>query len=352
MVAWRGMIRTGMALQRAAYRDAVRREKAVLRQQQLQRAADVVDAYDRLVARLTGAHRECSAPIDWDAMRYSVAPPPPPERHDSWTSRAERALAGYAPSLLDRVLRRVDARRRGLAQDLDDARRRDAGVHADAIAAYQTALEEWEEAHDLADRMLHRDPVAMRDVFAEGQPLLGLQELGSSFSVTFKPEGRLEVEMTVNANAVLPAEVYTLTQTGKLSSRKMPVAKRNELYQDYVASAALRAGRELFALLTVDMILVTAVAELLNSRTGHVEPQAILSVILTRRGMNQLSFDSIDPSDALSNFVHRMAFRRSAGMSAVEPLRWSDLSEREAPPSPARMTPTLRRLPPEEPRSR
>ena len=102
--------------------------------------------------------------------------------------------------------------------------------------------------------------------------------------------------------------------------RKMPIGKGNELYQDYVAGAAFRIARETFALLPIKIVLVTAIRNGLDTRTGRVADSPILSALFDRDTMDRLDFVQVDPSDALENFRHRMRFTKGKGMLPIEPL--------------------------------
>ena len=93
----------------------------------------------------------------------------------------------------------------------------------------------------------------------------------------------------------------------------MPKAQFYHIYLDFVSGVALRAGRELFAFLPVQRVLVNIQANLLNTRTGHQCLETILSVAMSRTVFNQLNFDRLDPSDAVENFPHRMDFKKTAG---------------------------------------
>ena len=97
-----------------------------------------------------------------------------------------------------------------------------------------------------------------------------------------------------------------------------------EIYQDHVCGAALRAGRELLALLPVQFVVVHATTDLLNSATGHMEESPILSVALPRDTVGKMNFESLDPSDSMNNFVHRMNFKKTKGFTAVEKLDPTD----------------------------
>ena len=105
----------------------------------------------------------------------------------------------------------------------------------------------------------------------------------------------------------------------------MPKSRFYELYQDYVCGCVLRVARELFALLPIEMVIVTAVGNLLNTQTGHLEEQPILSVAIPRKTLVELNFGALDPSDSMNKFVHQMDFKKTKGFSAVESIKPSDL---------------------------
>lgn len=79
-------------------------------------------------------------------------------------------------------------------------------------------------------------------------------------------------------------------------------------------------GRELLAILPDDLVIVTAIDNVLNSSTGHMEDQPILSVAFSRATVDRLNMESIDPSDAMKNFVHTMSFKKGVGFSGVSAL--------------------------------
>jgi hypothetical protein len=74
------------------------------------------------------------------------------------------------------------------------------------------------------------------------------------------------------------------------------------------------------------MVIVNAVSDLLNTQTGHMEEKTILSVAIPRETLGRMNLKRIDPSDSLSNFVHRMKFLKTRGFRAVEAIRASELA--------------------------
>lgn len=109
-------------------------------------------------------------------------------------------------------------------------------------------------------------------------------------------------------------------KNGKLSIKPIPKGKFYEIYQDYVCSSVLRVAREFYALLPADMLIITAMTDLLNTKTGHIEEQPILSAVIPRKTLKNLNFETLDPSDSMGNFVHQMNFKKTKGFSAIEPI--------------------------------
>ena len=100
----------------------------------------------------------------------------------------------------------------------------------------------------------------------------------------------------------------------------MPKGAFYELYQDYICSCVIRVARESFALLPVQVALVHAIGNVLNTETGSVEEQPILSVSIPRKTLDDLNLETIDPSDSMRNFVHNMDFRKTSGFRVVQKI--------------------------------
>ena len=80
----------------------------------------------------------------------------------------------------------------------------------------------------------------------------------------------------------------------------------------------MRVAREVFNHLPVDNVRVNAVSDILNSKTGFLEEQAIVSVFIPRQTLEKMNLGSIDPSDSMDNFKHHMQFKKTDGFKPVE----------------------------------
>ena len=322
---WKGTFRSLQAAQRRAERDSRRRQrelenqqKQIEKMQELDRATYEVQVFENYLEVLSSVHKESGEHWDWESIRDS-GPPPKPSKSNSLEEAAQAELDSYKPSTRDKILKRVDSKRDQFTQAVYDARQADEQNYQNSLAEYEQELSEWKKLTALANKILQDDPEAHLEAITELDPFSEINQLGSS--IDFQFEGDLiEAILHVNGDDIIPSESKSLLKSGKLSIKKMTKTRFYELYQDYVCGAVLRVGRELFALLPIEMVIVTATGTLLNTKTGHMEEQPILSVAMPRKTLEHLNFEMIDPSDSMANFVHNMKFFKTKGFAPVERL--------------------------------
>ncbi len=132
------------------------------------------------------------------------------------------------------------------------------------------------------DRILDGDGQAKLDAIEAFESFAEISHLGSAIQMIVHEGGVLEAKVAIHGSDVIPTVIKSLLKSGKLSTKAMPAGRFNELHQDYVCNCALRIGRELLAILPDDLVIVTTLDNVLNSTTGHMEEQPILSVAFSR----------------------------------------------------------------------
>jgi hypothetical protein len=152
-----------------------------------------------------------------------------------------------------------------------------------------------------------------------------LSVLGSTIHFRIPSGQTIAAVLKINDQKLIPSQIKSQLKTGRLSLKPMPKSRFFEMYQAYVCGCVLRVARELFALLPVNMVIVTGLGEILNTQTGHLEEKAILSAAVPRRTVDQINWETVDPVDIMVNFVHRMCFKKTKGFSPVEPIQLSEL---------------------------
>jgi hypothetical protein len=265
-----------------------------------------VDAFENALELLSSIHKEQSTAIDWSEYA-SVLPPHPPIR-----------------------LVRHELHALFSGGHLDAALARDEHDHRDALAHHARELIELKRLQGLARRILEGDTSAYLEAIAEISPIAELSALGSSVRTRTCGPQLIACDLRVKGQGTIPAQVKSLTTTGKVSTKAMPKARFHEIYQDYVCGCVLRLAREMFGLLPVRTVLVTAMVEVTAPQADAETEIPVLSVAMPREVLARLDFERIDPSDAMELFLHRgdaKAARRSGDFVAITPLVPSDLAD-------------------------
>ncbi len=310
---------------RASERDAQRRHKAALRMQAMHQkaetqrlSAEAVEDWEDYIAELISVHVDLADALDWQAMA-AAAEPTQPQLGQFHTLQADKALSSFKPSMFDFF--RGGSKK--LRADLEGRRRaaieRDEREYQADIEAYPAAVSEWNEEVGFARRVLSQDHEAWFEVLRERSELSKHDLIGSKVVYSII-EGRLNAVVSVHGNDIIPSFERRLLASGKHSDKKMPAGRFNELYQDYVASVALKVSGDTFHILPTEEVWVICVSSMLNTVTGYKEATPILSAQFVRRTFVEMNLEAIDPSDALQNFRHSMDFKKTKGFAPIAPL--------------------------------
>ena len=335
-MGWKGTLRSVRAAYRAAERDAQRRERELLKQEKehakmeaLARARYEVEVYENRIDLLTSVHKEASQPINWKELA-SAPEPQEPEYTRGREAKALKKLQHFKPGIFARVLGRQEKAREKKRAAVDLAKEKDEAENKKRHIQWQRDQAEWRQETRLAKAVIAGDGAAKIEAIKHLNPFKDISDLGSQVSFSVEENGFLDATLEVHGDQVIPNEAKSLLQSGKLSTKKMPVGKFNELYQDYICSCALRVGNELMSLFPDDLVLVHAVDWMLNSKTGHKERATILSLAVSRSTLASLNLERIDPSDSMGNFVHRMDFKKTRGFAPVERLAKAEFDSASA----------------------
>lgn len=290
--------------QRELERQHYEREKL----QEMERNRLEVELFENKLEMIKSIHKECDDFVDWADIKNTQ---PPFIQGNSGPNETEalRKLQNYQPGFFDKMFNKEEKKLEELRINVLTARNKD-----------NEEYQEWQSLTQMAARILSGDPDAYFEVIQEFAPLDDLSEFGSGFEFFLDDPKTMEVEFDVQTKNAVPTEVKSLTSTGKLSIKNMPISKYYDIQQDYVCSCTLRIARDMFALLPLETVVIHAFDTQLNTATGHQEKVVILSVKIDRTALNRLNFDTIDCSDSMANFEHKMNFRKTKGFAPVEKI--------------------------------
>ncbi|MDA7964455.1 hypothetical protein [Ruegeria sp.] len=312
-------MRSLSATARRMEKDAERRRKQVAKAQIAANAAEDVENWENYIEELLTVHTDLTDRIDWEAL---LAKPQPkePALETYHEDKARAALSTFKPGWFDFFQGGTARKRQRLSDALAQAAARDTSDYQRATEVYVSELADWKTDRELAQRLANGEAAAIQEVITEMQSLSGNDLIGSSVQFSIN-DNYVHARPQVHASDIVPNYRRKQLASGKLSETKMPVGQFNELYQDYVASVALKIAGDLFQILPLNEVYVTCESVMLNSATGHKEPTPVLSVQFVRETMMQLNLSNLDPSDAMSNFNHVMKFTKTKGFASVKPLR-------------------------------
>ena len=345
---------------RRRHRDLMAQQQAEARHDQFlekQREQELaryeVEEFEIRIDELLSVHHECVTSLDWERIAATPEPQTPPPQlpaapvlqlpSGSYAAAAEGRLATYAPSLMDRMFGRVQRVRQELEAGVLQAREMDRQAqeiaHQEHLRTYALWNEHasqlhaqwqheqnmnrarWQQTVALARSVFAGDPRAYTMVLQQSQCLAELEEKNCAPEGNWLGRGAAEVLLTVDQSTdLVPTERKSLTATKKLSVKKMPARESVEIYQDFVCGVAIRAAREVMAVLPLRGVLAGVVSPVLDKRTGHLEPEFILSVYIPRDAVVGRDFTRIDASDFVSSLAHSMRLKKGVGMDAVSPL--------------------------------
>jgi hypothetical protein len=308
-MSWQTTIKALEREERRQQREALRQQKELERQTRemaklsaIEQARLEVRTFENRLDLLLSVHKGSGPVWDWTTVAASLAPAQP--RCLSQNELRARQQSCILPS----------------ADCIDRAQALDTQEHQRELENHTAETASIEKLKPLARRILAGDPQAYTEALVELSPLGDLSALGSAIHFTVHTTDFVECVLKVAGPQIIPAEVKSLTAAEKLSVKPMPRARLHELYQDHICSCILRVGREVFSLLPVDTLLITASIDDVNPATGRPTEQPVLSVALTRDGCVGLDFDRLDPSDAVENFLHRGDFKASRKTGAFAPI--------------------------------
>lgn len=300
---------------RRQQRDAQKRQRELERQNKeqaklsaIEQARLEVETHENKLEVLLSVHREQGEIWDWVALAASLPPPCPQKNSNHELKMKQLMLVSFT------------CQKESVEAAIEQARLQDEQAFQEAMQTYANEKVEQEKMKSLAFRILAQEHKAYIEALVEFSPLREISDLGSLLHFAVHSATLIECEMKVNSTQTIPTEVKNLTSSGKMSVKPMPKGRFHEIYQDYVCGCMLRVAREVFAMLPVETLLVTASADLLDSRTGQTVEQPVMSAAMSRVVIAKLHFEHLDPSDALENFQHRGDFKASRKSGVFQPI--------------------------------
>lgn len=288
--------------ERTRLRELERLAKEMAKLSALEQARIDVQTREAEFAALLTVHKDVTEAVDWYAISASLGPPEPLRRsHKELRAKQDELLARAG---LDRF------RTSGFESASVSAALEDDADYKIEMERWSASTHELQKSRYLALRILSGDCDGYREVLDGLNLFEESPDVRAQSRFLVHDRHTVECVMTVDGTGIIPTETRSLTSTGKVSSKALSKGRFHEIYQDYVCSCALRAARDVFAILPIDLLVVTAEVKATDA-LGVITQRPALSALVSRDDISSLNFDTLDPSDTIEALPHRGSVRLS-----------------------------------------
>lgn len=313
-MGWRGSLRSLNAATNRMNRDAERQYKAHVKEVQRQNSENEVERQGAFIESLVSVHNSVGKSWNWE--KISKVTPRKPKYASENEDIATKNLADYEPNFFARLFKLVEKKKEKLRKKIEYAQKEDRTCHKQKMVDYEYRKKKL----GVAEKIIAGDPEGFIEGLTLAEPFKDNPYIGSGISYDIQSPESVVVKVSVNTTEVVPDKLYSVLKSGKLSEKKTPQSRMNEIYLNHVCSSVLRVARETFAVLPVDTVLINATSQMLNLSTGYQEERCILSVYIPRETLNSLNLERIEPGAAMNNFSHNIDFKKTKGLLATSEL--------------------------------
>lgn len=230
------------------------------------------------------------------------------------------AVREYEQQEKDRQKRAME---RSNAQDLHELEsyiRQITGLHHETIDEINWAAQTKPEAKEIYQQLRAGDDGTLMMVIKSQQTLARIHKLARGLGFTVD-NGLVHAILALHNQSIVPDFHLKYMPSGKLTEVKMPREKSLKLYRAYASSAVLKVASDLFRLVPVSNLVVTAIAPCSVADSEYDEDWPVLSANLMREPVMQMDMSHVEPVAALKAFQHSERFHPMHGFGRIIPLR-------------------------------
>jgi hypothetical protein len=297
-------------------RHAAKVEAYNAKQRQIQQNIKSVEEYNSYINTITSYHKKVNSIAGWHNHLIISDVQEPTNLHTN-EDRAKAKLESFNPNFLIRFLGLSSFFENRLKDSVQAGNHKDTQAYNNALRKYQTLTKQIETNRRFLEGIKEKSQEIYTEILQEKIPF---QNIGMCNGVNMEIFSNcISADCKVaDQDSVIPKNVLSNTQTGKLSIKDMPITKSHKLYQEYVCSCLIRTAREFFCLLPIEYVSVNAIVSGHNPQTGQDEDQPILSTLISREQYNKIIFENIDPVSCIEGLNFKMNFKRSEGFYKIE----------------------------------
>ncbi|WP_374575378.1 hypothetical protein [Phenylobacterium sp.] len=298
-------------------RDKARHDRAALRAESVNASSSDVSELRTRIAALTECHHIDYDPTDWAAVaaRGEVERP---VRASINEAAARKALAGYRPSLIERLFGLDQDRRRALTARVAEAASKDEA----AYRAARKVADDHNAEVQFAVRLLELDVRTINTSLAENTSLDDVGPAIEGLRLHVPTRGRLVAVVSGLELEDMPDEEIVVS-AARAVFRPLSRSAMAELHRRNLCSAALRVAAEVLSACPVEWVEVVLECDITDRINQQVERAPVLHVKIGHRALVDMALETVDPVQAVTDFGARMNWSPAEG---CEPIETPDLA--------------------------
>jgi hypothetical protein len=226
----------------------------------------------------------------------------------------------YQPSLLIKIFQKTEKELSKLDDEILQGIEKDNQVYENQKRIMKR-IYKWESEKELASRIIGNNYEAIEEVLKLILSIKNNPYIGERIDFHLFEQKSPIFDLLVHPiDEIIPTFTLKALKNGDLSKKDMPLSTRYLLYKEYVCSATIRLGREIFAILPFRKITINTKCNQLNEKTGYIEEVIILSTFIPKETLEKINPQFIEPSIAIDNFTHNMNFKKTSGFKPVSQI--------------------------------
>lgn len=295
---------------------AIHRQK--LNQYLQENKLEAIRAYDNYLQALQNIHQDCREKISWQSI---LAQPQPklPHRESLQQLEAEYNYQTYEPSLLDYLFLQHRAKARELLDQVQLAAQADDLKYNLLLKNFKLDVAEWKVIQAVAKGIQSASIASYQRAIEVLNPFSAITLAGSAISYQIF-ETHVKVEIDINLKELLPDYQLQETAAGQLSIEQVEPASYQRLFYSYACGSALRAAREVFALLPLKFALINVYQLNSSAQKAGLGRSAIISILFDERLSGMQNFKENNYSQLINQFPHQLDFTIAEGFASITPL--------------------------------
>jgi|GEM_PF-6931394 len=204
-------------------------------------------------------------------------------------------------------------------QELDSYIGQITGLHHEIIEEIHWAAQTRPEVQQVYQKLRAGDDGALMKVIKSQQKLSGIHKLARGLGFTVE-KGLVHAVLALHSPSIVPDFQLKSMPSGKLAEVKMPRETSLKIYRAYASSAVLKVASDLFRLVPIGNVVVSAIAPCKVADSEYEEEWPVLSANLLRKPVMQMDMPNVDAVVALKAFQSSERFHDTHGFGRIVPL--------------------------------